>query len=215
MVLQEFPKTYKVKCLNHSSDKNDIAPGHITMVAIENLRNKNAVNPLQPRTSLDMLARIKSYLEKYVSPFVTVNVQNPLYEVVLVDFKVMFHPGYDGGYYKQVLNEEIKKFLSPWAYVEGEDIIFGNVIYKSSILNFIEKREYVDFVTDFRMFVILDSWGIGCMEVEEDFVVGDKEKLIDLDEARAKTSRSILVSAAEHDIYVLSPGEYVCEGVSS
>jgi hypothetical protein len=146
---------------------------------------------------------------------VTVNVQNPLYEEVLVDFKVMFHPGYDGGYYKQVLNEEIKKFLSPWAYVEGEDIIFGNVIYKSSILNFIEKREYVDFVTDFRMFVILDSWGIGCMEVEEDFVVGDKEKLIDLDEARAKTSRSILVSAAEHDIYVLSPGEYVCEGVSS
>jgi hypothetical protein len=123
---------------------------------------------------------------------------------------VAFHQGYDAGYYRGVLNGEIRKFLSPWAYEDGEDIMFDNIIYKSSIMNFIEEREYVDYITDFKMYQITESWGIGCMEVDNDFVVGDLEKSYDIDQADAKTSRSILVSAEEHDIYVLSPGEYVC-----
>jgi hypothetical protein len=213
MVLEAFPGIYKVKCLNHSSLENDICPGQITIVVVDNLRNRNAVNPLQPRASIGTRAAIKEFISKYVSPFVEVNVQNPLYEEILVDFDVVFHPGYDSGFYRTNLNDDIRRFLSPWAYIEGEDILFGNKVYKSSIINFIEERTYVDFVTNFKMFHILDSWGIGCMIVEDDLVVGDREKVLDLDEAEARTSRSIMVSAQEHTIRVTD--EAICpEGLT-
>ncbi|MBE0638624.1 MAG: hypothetical protein IH598_08890 [Bacteroidales bacterium] len=203
IVLGHFPNIYKVKALNHASATTDTAPGHITIVVIEKVRNQNAVNPLQPRTGRNTLLEIKDCASKYVSPFVEVFVQNPIYEEVQVDFKVAFKPGFDPGYYKTKLNEDIKHFLSPWAYEEGEDIVFGNTIYKSAIYYFVEKRDYVDYVMDFRMSHIKPNWGIGCMEILEDFYVGVDETLIDVDKAEPRTSRSILVSAQEHRIEII------------
>jgi hypothetical protein len=169
-------------------------------VVIEKIRNKNAVNPLQPRTSRNTLSEIKDFIGNYVSPFARVFVQNPLYEEILVTFKVAFKPGFDPGFYLTKLNSDIRQFLSPWAYQEGKDIVFGNIIYKSSILYFIEKLDYVDFVIDFKMSHLKPNWGIGCMEILDDFYVGAGETLIDVDKAEPKTSRSILVSASKHTI---------------
>ncbi len=210
LVLNHFPNIYKVKALNHSSDKNDIAPGNITVVVIEKIRNKNAVNPLQPKTSRGTLQEIKTFLLDYISPFVEVFVQNPIYEEIRVDFKVKFKPGFDPGFYTLKLNEEIKQFLSPWAYEEGKDIVFGNLIYKSAIYYFIEKREYVDFLMDFRMVHIKPNWGIGCMEILDDFYVGANDSLFDVDKAEPKTSRSILVSASDHKIGIIG-NEFSCK----
>lgn len=210
LVLNHFPNIYKVKALNHSSDKNDIAPGNITVVVIEKIRNKNAVNPLQPKTSRGTLQEIKTFLLDYISPFVEVFVQNPIYEEIQVDFKVKFKPGFDPGFYLIKLNDEIKQFLSPWAYEEGKDIVFGNVIYKSAIYYFIEKREYVDFLMDFRMVHIKPNWGIGCMEILDDFYVGANDSLFDVDKAEPKTSRSILVSASDHKIGIIG-NEFSCK----
>ncbi len=204
LVLNNFPHIYKVKALNHASDKNDIAPGNITLLVIEKIRNKNAVNPLQPATGRNTLLEIKGFLKKYVSPFVEIFVQNPIYEEVQVSFSVAFRQGYDAGYYKNQLNDDIRQFLSPWAYEDGEDIVFGNVIYKSAIQYFVEKRKYVDYITGFTMSHIKPNWGIGCMEILHDFVVGDDDTLVDVDKAEPKTSRSILVSAPEHEIQIIT-----------
>jgi hypothetical protein len=240
MALEHFPSLYKVKCLNHTSvdtptiPRSEIAPGYVTLVVIPDLKNKNAANPLQPRTPENTLEEIGNFIAGHASPFVQVNVENPLYELILVDCKVGFYAGFDPGYYGNQLNEEIKKFLSPWAYEEGEDIIFENTIYKSKILAFIENRPYVDFVTDFYMYHIFDGFvnnGIGEMVINMDFIVADppgtdpyhptiNQMAIDIDfvigydveSAVAKTSKSILVSASEHRISVLPVGEYNCEG---
>lgn len=204
LVLNNFPHIYKVKALNHASDKNDIAPGNITLLVVEKIRNKNAVNPLQPVTGRNTLLEIKNFLSRYVSPFVEIYVQNPIYEEVQVSFNVAFRKGYDAGYYQSQLNDDIRKFLSPWAYEEGQDIVFGNIIYKSAIQYFVEKRQYVDYVTGFTMSHIKPNWGIGCMEILHDFVVGDDDTLVDIDKAEPKTSRSILVSAPEHNIQIIT-----------
>jgi hypothetical protein len=47
------------------------------------------------------------------------------------------------------LKDEIVHFLTPWAYDENAEIKFNQKIYASSIINFIEERSYVDFITDF------------------------------------------------------------------
>ena len=107
------------------------------------------------------------------------HVENPAYEEINVDFNVSFHSG-DFVYYKGVLDQDIKRFLSPWAYDEGQDIVFGGQIHKSVILNFIEQRPYVDYVTNFKMY----------------HLTGDR----DVEIAVASNPKAILVSGTEHTI---------------
>lgn len=195
MVLEQFPEIYKAKCINHMGEDCEIAPGNVTVVTIPDLRNRNAVNIFEPRTSLELLDRIHDYLRYTVTPTLRLHVRNPLYEIVRARCAVSFHPGYDAGYYSRQLMEDIQRFLSPWAFEEGKDIVFGGRIHRSFILNFIEERPYVDFVVAFKMDHIVD--GVVALDVQE---------------ARTTTSRSILVSATDHLIRPLVLGEFACTG---
>jgi CarboxypepD_reg-like domain len=134
-----------------------IAPGHVLLVPIANLKNRNSINPLQPKTSRRILLEIEAYLKKLTSPFVKVHAKNPVYEQVIVGFRVQFYTGTDKGFYLKKLNEEIVQYLTPWAFDENADVQFGQKIYASSIINFIEERPYVDFITDFVMGVCKDE----------------------------------------------------------
>ncbi|MEM0997095.1 MAG: hypothetical protein AAGN35_08450 [Bacteroidota bacterium] len=202
MVLEQFPEVYKVKCLNHTEADSaissgsdwEIAPGHVTVVTIPDLRNRNAVNPFEPKTALNTLDQIQAFLSEQVSAWVDLRVTNPLYEKILLDCKIGFVTGKDPGYYIGVLNDELKQFLSPWAFDQEEEIIFGGKVHRSVIINFIEHRDYVDFVVDFRM----------------DQILSETEILVNVNEAVASTSRSILVSALDHTIIQVKPDEVNC-----
>lgn len=185
LVLEQFPEIYKVKCLNHTGrsgagDWNEAWPGHVTMIPVPDLKNKNAVDPLLPYTPLGTLAVIQEYLETLVSPFVKLHVVNPLFEEVQLDFKVRFLKGYDLTVFAGLLNEAIEQFLSPWAFGQAADIEFGGRIAKSVVLKFIEDQYYVDYVSCFKMNHWIDVPG-GVVEYN-------------VEEAVASTSRSILVS---------------------
>lgn len=164
LVLDRFPSIYKVKCITHTdpnclcrNPKEDtccgpqITPGHVLLIPIANLKNRNAANPLQPKTSRRTLLAIQEYVKTRTSPFVHVHAKNPVYEEIIVSFKVQFYTGTDKGYYMKQLNEEIVHFLTPWAFDENAAVTFNQAIYASSIINFIEERPYVDFITDFVM----------------------------------------------------------------
>ncbi|MGN6297112.1 MAG: carboxypeptidase-like regulatory domain-containing protein [Ginsengibacter sp.] len=128
-----------------------IAPGHVLLIPISNLKNRNAANPLQPKTSRRILIEIQEYLKARTSAFVHVHAKNPVYEQIIVSFKVQFYSGTDKGFYMKKLNDEIVHFLTPWAFDENAEVKFNQKIYASSIINFIEERSYVDFITDFVM----------------------------------------------------------------
>ncbi len=123
-----------------------------------------------------------------ISPFVNLVVTNPQFEEVQFDFAVTFLPNYDIDFYSKQLNGEIEGFLTPWANGSGTDIEFGGRIEKSVVLNFVEERSYVDFVTCFKMnqFVRDDEGNI-------------TTALYDIEEAVASTARSILVSYSSTD----------------
>ncbi|MFN8713064.1 MAG: baseplate J/gp47 family protein [Bacteroidota bacterium] len=194
LVLENHPSIYKVKCINHmryrSIDSkpcyNQMAGGGVTVIVVSNLRNQNLVNPLQPTTSNAMRTEIETMLKKRSSRFAEIKVINPKYEEIKVKFRVYFGKQWssDKGYYSAQLNEDIKKFLSPWAYDEGSDIRFGGKLHASFILNFIEEREYVDYITDFTLF-----------KLDEDGNEGQP-----LEEVSASEVYSILVSATQHEI---------------
>ncbi|NIJ54698.1 hypothetical protein [Dyadobacter arcticus] len=130
-----------------------VAPGHVTVIPIANMRNRNSVNILQPRTSRRLMLDIEKFLLKRTSPFVKVHARNPVYEEILLAFRVKFRPGVDKGYYLKKLNDEVIQFLTPWVFSEELDVPFTGKVYASAVINFIEERCYVDYVSDFMMYV--------------------------------------------------------------
>lgn len=151
IVLQKFPELYKVKCLNHTSEKSYQSPGNVTLVVIPDTVNKNVFDIYQPRVSTALLNKVKNYIDQLNSLHVNTYVINPNYEEVKVDLKVKFKPGYDENFYLQKLNSDIIKFLSPWALDKNIPITFGVSIHSSSLINYLEKLGYVDYLQDVKL----------------------------------------------------------------
>jgi len=151
MLLDAFPAIHKVKCIPHASADSWLAPGHVLLVVIPDLRNRNAADQLRPRADLDTLSRMQEYAQQHAGSQVKIKVKNPDYQPVRLDFKVRFYPGYPFNYYRQELEKALIAALTPWAYDKTREVEFGGRIYRSVLLNFVEELPYVDFVTDFKM----------------------------------------------------------------
>ncbi|WP_430931725.1 hypothetical protein [Saccharicrinis sp. 156] len=159
LVLQNFSDIHKTKCLSHTSTAivnnkrvtNYLAPGNAVVVVIPDIADKNVFDIYQPRVSKARLNEISDFLKKLVGSLVNVDVINPEYEEVTVELKVKFHKGYDEVYYKTVLEEDITKLLSPWAFDSASSLQFGQSLHKSVIINYIEKLPYVDFIAEVKL----------------------------------------------------------------
>jgi hypothetical protein len=185
LVLEAFPEIYKVKCLNHTQIEDgiyhEVRPGYVSIITIPSQLNRNDANPLKPYTQQSTLTNIENYLRSRTSCFVKLRACQPQFEEVRLEFTLKLHEEYkDFTFYENKLKEEITRFLSPWAYGDTSTIDFGGKVYKSVLINFIEERYYVDFITDVFMYVKVDD---------------TTDESGDMDEITASTARSILVSA--------------------
>lgn len=195
LILEAFPGIHKVKCLNHTkftgADYNEIAPGHVTIITIPDLVNRNDANPLRPYTNQNVLEEIEVFLKKKISCHIKLNVRHPQFEEVRLEFKLKLFTGLEFNFYHDLLQQEITTFLTPWAYGNTTDIEFGGKVHKSVLINFIEERSYVDYITDVKMYHRKDE----TLATESS----------DTDMIEASTAKSILVSApsSKHTIYEL------------
>lgn len=202
LILEAFPQIYKAKCLNHMEygpdesgkvNYRELAPGHVTVVTIPNQQFHNLRDPFRPYTSRGLLDEIKDFLSKRVSCFVTLHVENPLFEEVWVDCKVRLKDGLDETFTVYKLQEAITRFLSPWAFPGGGSPSFGGKIYKSVLINFVEDLPYVDYVTDFQL-----------LHTFNDFK-GNPLPAVEKNEVEGSRAVSILVSARRHNIAPINP----------
>jgi hypothetical protein len=197
LILQYFPQIHKVKCLNHThlnattQDYNEMKPGDVMIVTIPDLRLLTGANPLLPFTNVGLLEDIKKFVKKLCTPFVHLHVCNPQFEAVQFVFNVYFiNNNSNSSYFTEQLNADIQKFLMPWAFGSStQDIEFGGKIEKSVVLNFVQTRPYVDFVTCFKMLKYT---------YREDGTYSSPTA--DADEAIASTARSVLVPYSYHSI---------------
>jgi hypothetical protein len=216
LVLSRFPAVFKVKaipvtdpdCICTTSKNASVcapeaakkapkascgpqkAPGHVLVVPIPDFRNRVGGNRLQPKNSNLILQEIEKYLSRRVSPFVKVRAKNPVYEEVLVSFQVQFMPGIDKGTFIRLLNQELVHYLTPWAFEDSVDVRFDGRVYASDVINFIEERPYVDFITDFRMFHCKEDCGIAA---NKDELMEIKGTIIEVIEGKDENGNSIKV----------------------
>ena len=191
IILEEFQKIFKVKCINQAGFYTGTGrggflrklSGHVSVITIPNQNNNTNVNPLRPYTPIGLLNNINVYLKTITSPFVKLHVKNPQFEEIQLDFKVNFYEHLDVSFYKTQLNNDIEQFLCPWAFNNTRDISFGGKIYKSALINFVEERPYVNYVTCFKMYHFINR----------------TDPPQDVEVAEASTARSILVSYYDED----------------
>lgn len=150
LLLEAFPAVHRIKCIPHASDKSWMAPGNVLIVAIPDLRNQNAPDPLRPRVDLDTLTQMAELARAHAAPQLTVRVRNAEFIEIRLDFKVRFRPGYPFDYTRRQLHDSLVQALSPWAFSSDVPLQFGGRLYRSVLLDLVEELPYVDFVTDFR-----------------------------------------------------------------
>ncbi len=196
LILEKFPSVFKVKCINNYSG-NHFLPGHVTVVPIMSMKNKSfqVVTELPVASYLE-LRQIEEYVKQRCSAFIRIHAVNPQPNYVLINCKVKLRAAVDKGYYLHKLNEDLIKFLSPWT-IDSDTPSFSTKIYASSIINFIDKKDYVDYVADLSMnqFTVLDDGTINYSRLEN--------QTIALTETQITAPHAILVSAKEHNIELL------------
>lgn len=160
IVLDAFPAIYKVKCVPHTKICRDAAgggtplqaPGWVTLAVIPEIAGFPAGSRFRPKVSRILQQEVADHLQLRMSSFVRVQVINPNYQEVNFSGNIKFRPGKDRQFYKHQLETEVQSFLSPWILTGSQDIVFGSTIMMSSVLQFIEQRSYVEYVTEFKMF---------------------------------------------------------------
>jgi hypothetical protein len=186
LVLQRFAKVYKAKCLPAVAE-----PGRVVVIVIPDIRAALPGDAFAPRASADLLADIGEYLRERAPTGATVEVRNARYVPVRVRLGVRFRPGQDEGFAKQRLREDLIRCLSPWAFDEGAELMIGGSIYANSILDFVDRRDYVDYVADIKLFR---------GEGKDDFTLIPSSAEYHI---ATKRPDEVLVAARQHDIDVI------------
>ncbi|WP_179412974.1 hypothetical protein HDF19_11350 [Mucilaginibacter sp. E4BP6] len=155
-ILDRFPEILLVKC---------ISPQEYTQAYIEEYRPnprvvlipKEQVNGLflsdEPKVNLSIRYQVKKFLEKSVSSFVKIDVENTVYERVKVICTIKFNTDglTDTGMYIRKFNDDIKRYLCPWLYDGASVFKIGTSIYIGEMLNYLKKLPYIKYITGFSL----------------------------------------------------------------
>jgi baseplate J-like protein len=192
LVLERFPEVYKVKGLPANAD----TPGTVELIVIPGARGQLLSNPFEPKAPAALNAEIEAYLADKRPPQATLRVRNAHFVQVKVRVGVRFRGEGDEGFYKTLLNEELNRYLSPWAYDESADITIGGKLFANSIVSFIDGRDYVDYVAPIKLYSSED--GRTFKPAEGDFVATGRPD-------------GVLVGARQHEIDVISEAGFTAE----
>ncbi|MCB1860921.1 MAG: baseplate J/gp47 family protein [Gammaproteobacteria bacterium] len=163
LVLERFPEVFKVKCFEglvpaefDPEAEAQPRPGRVLVVVVPAAGEGENLAYRRPMLDVQQLQRIRDYIRQLASPFVSIEVRNPLYERVQVRCKAKFLDDTNAGFYVRKLNRDVSDFLCPWIPF-GYQARFGWMISREAVEGFIRSRDYVEQVTDFSMLHIAED----------------------------------------------------------
>lgn len=156
LLAQEFTEIYKTKCLIHAakdSVKGIIAQAGSVLVVVLPYSYEQNEHKFKPKVNVAVLRKIKDYLQKRTSPFANLHILNAEFEEVALKVECVFREHIiDKGFYQQQLIADLQAYLAPWTVSNNpNDLLFDKSIYKAAVLDFIEERDYVDYVTKLEL----------------------------------------------------------------
>ena len=194
LILQAFPQIYKVKCIPAQEATETEVSGAVSVIVIPDIRRKLPFNSFEPKGSSDLLAEIQEFIDERKPAAAAVEIKNAHFRSVRARFGVRFSDRGNDEFHKQLLIDDLDRFLSPWAFDEGADIAIGGKIYATTLIDFIDRRPYVDYVANLRLYYSDDGRQyLPAPEVDDDG-----------DHVAAGRADAVLRAARDHQIDVIS-----------
>ncbi|NVB43290.1 baseplate J/gp47 family protein [Pseudenhygromyxa sp. WMMC2535] len=194
LVLERFPAIFKAKCLRATNAPG--GKGGVRVVVVPDIRKSLPRDPFSPKAPSSLLAEIGDYLRGRAPDHVRVEVRNPRYIAVMVRLGVRFDEGVDERWAARQLIDDLNRFLSPWAYDEGAELSIGARIYANSIIDFVDRRDYIDFVAELKLFRSDDGQDF---DIVPDLSSGSGEGYF----VGCERDDEILVAARDHQIDII------------
>ena len=137
------------------------------------------------------ISAINEYIKNYVSPFLNLEIINPIFEEIWIKGKVKFLNIPSGkGVFN--LNKDLVDFFCPWINDGNlENINVGGSFKRSEIINFIKTRPYISFIT-----------GISIVHIKINSS-GNKEIY---DSASEDNTKNLIKTGSKHSILI--PRDY-------
>lgn len=164
VVLEAFPEISKVLCIDaYDRKSNQRKSGKVLLVLVPAITDEYTANITTPSTSVKTLRKVRELLQTKISPFIDLDVINPVYEHMRVFADVRFVSGKGAGQYLKKLNEELRVYIAPWIEDPMAEPLFQRRFPIEDIQSFIQSRPYVDFVTKVSAVKVdrtnQESWG--------------------------------------------------------
>jgi len=146
LILERFPEIYKVKCFPNLCMDGDgpqqwVRPGRVLIVLLPPLLPGASLHSMPQLNGL-LVAQVKAFVATLAPPAAVIDVRPPVYEQIQVRCTVRLQAGLAGGRYLLRLNEDLSRFLSPWAPEHGR-AHFGWSLHRHDVESFIIGLDYI------------------------------------------------------------------------
>lgn len=197
LVLEHFPQIGRVMAYGRSDYPLQLVKNsNIQVVVIPHTPLLSQSREEGFRAPFELLQEIKSFLQKFISPFSKLEVSNPIFEKLKIRAAVQFRKVNQAGYYRDKLEKELIEFLSPNPGDFQKEKGFIRAIYKAEIQNFMESRAYVDSITGFSVLQIV--------EVQGKYKIIDTAENRKIERLRTISPYAILTSAPSHQLEIIN-----------
>lgn len=204
VLLEAFPEILIVKCITAPPGARD---EDASIVVVPRQSDSGLFISAEPKVDLDTLCRIQAFMQQHISPFVRLSIRNPVYESVKVVCSILFRDPSENNQnsHLQQLQLDIQKYLCPWLFDPSSHLKIGSTLYKSELLNYINRQPYVEYITGFSLvhFYYTKDEDTGVLTAcSTDTATGDLQEIV------PSLPQSVLIPSKEHLITVLRSPEY-------
>ncbi|MCA6221403.1 hypothetical protein [Photorhabdus antumapuensis] len=123
------------------------APEKQQLIVIPDNRYKDNDDALRPKLNPARLAEMVEWLSQLSSPWATIEINNPTYVDVNVDYQVTFISGVNSDYGHHQLQQQLSRTYMPWGENPAIGVTMGNHIDYYQLLATIQQSPLVERVT--------------------------------------------------------------------
>jgi hypothetical protein len=199
MLLRKFDWLSVVKSFGHLGYESHVRPGQIVVAALPKINPSSVF--YQPLLNPGEVQKIENYIKEIATPFADITVRNPTYEYIWIKCKVRLNSKEIGTTLK-LLYKDLLEYLCPWFNGHPETAMDGHIVKRSDILDFIQNRPYVSFVTAFSV-IHMQIDDNGKYQMKDSAKAGE-----DADDIIFGNPWSILVPFQHNDIEVIDTNTY-------
>ncbi|MCW2247933.1 hypothetical protein M2352_003567 [Azospirillum fermentarium] len=142
IILADFPSLWQAAVLTAGSGAGQPPPGTVRVVVVAGPDAAEGSDSTAPTVSTTLLGQVQATLVRLTSPFVTVQVDNPVYVRIAVTADLTFRNVESPSLLEERMNSDLIAWLSPWPPT-GLEPRPPDYWTEPAIAEFIRRRPYV------------------------------------------------------------------------